>query len=490
MDMQWLRIREAGRVAVVLAVCLVAAAIGGTARAQGTGGADEKLVLRVGTMSDLNTPNPFKACCNADYEFLFLNYDMLLSFGQDDLRAAPGLAEECTPSSDYMTWTCRIRSGATWQDGVPLTSRDVAFTYEFILNNGSAGALYKNYLPYEPTFETPDDETLIWKSTRPTFAPIVPPWVYILPEHVWGQHDGEDPKAIKTVPNVPTVGSGPFQLVEWEPGQFFRMEANKDYWGGAPAIDEIVFKVFANQETMVQELKSGDIDVADDLNATLFKSLDGESEIETLQTVSDWWPSLAFNFGGQGPDATNLPALKDVRVRQAVAHAIDKERIVDSVYQGLAAAGDTIVRPASAYWHLDISEAEEYVFNPEGSRRILGEAGYVDTDGDGVREDPKTGEPLELEIPVVTSTLGAVDIGKLIEPWLEDVGFAVTLKPMSESRVLQVWGTGEFDAYIWYWSGDPDPDFIMSVYTAGQCLGWSDGCYSDPKFDEMYEQQR
>lgn len=478
------------RVALVLAICLVGSGMAGTALAQDAGGAPEKLTLRVGSMSDLNTENPFKSCCNADYEFLFLNYDLLLQFGREDLRAAPGLAEKCTPTEDYLTWTCDIRSGVEWHDGTPFTARDIAFTYEFILNNGSAGSLYKNYLPYDPTFETPDDTTLIWRSTQPTFAPIVPPWAYILPEHVWGKYDGQDPKTIKSAPNIPAVGTGPFQLVEWEPGQFFRFESNENYWGGAPTIDEIVFNVYDNQESMVQALKVGDIDVADDLNATLFRSLDGEANIRTFESISDWWPSFAFNFGGQGPDATNLAALQDVRVRQAIAHAIDKQRIVDAVYQGFATPGDTIVRPASAFWHLDVPAAEEFAFDPDQARRILEDAGYKDTDGDGVREDPSTGEPLQLQVPVVTSTLGAVDASKLIEPWLEDVGLDIRMQPVSESRVLEAWETGAFDAYIWYWSGDPDPDFISSIYITDQCLGWSDGCYSNPDYDALYEQQR
>ena len=323
----------------------------------------QKIVLNVGAIEDMVTDNPWKACCTGEYEMMFLNYDMLLTFAQEDLSAAPGLATGCTPSSDSMTWTCSIRSGIRWSDGEPLTSRDVAFTYRFVLENGIS--LYENYLPFNPTFETPNDQTLIWKAERPTFAPIVPPWIYIVPEHIWSQYEGMTPKEIKSVSNTPSVGSGPFQLAEWRPGQLWRMEANPDYWGGAPAIDEVVFRVFNNQEAMAQAVRSGDIDVAGDLNPSLFLALKDQADIHTAKTLPDWWLNLAFNFGGQGSDATNDPALQDLSVRQAIAHAIDKQAIVDLVYRGFALPGDTVVRPASTAWHLDLPPDQEFAFDPD-----------------------------------------------------------------------------------------------------------------------------
>ena len=220
------------RLLAIGAVLALTIGIGGSALAQDTG-TDEKLILNVGLTEDFVSPNPFVACCTADYEMLFLNYDMLLNFDPVDLTPAPGLATECTSTSDHMTYTCDIREGVMWSDGQPLTAEDIAFTYTFIVENKGT-SVFGDYFPFEPTFEAPDATTLIWHSQKPTFAPEIPPWVYILPKHIWEPLDGASAQEIKGFKNVPSVGSGAFNLVEWEPGKFFRMEANKDYWYGTP----------------------------------------------------------------------------------------------------------------------------------------------------------------------------------------------------------------------------------------------------------------
>lgn len=471
--------------AVAISATMSGAPLGGTAIAQET--VDDPVVLRVGTTEDMVTDNPFFACC-AEYEMLNLNYDKLLDFVPEDLSAGPGLAEECVPSDDHMTWTCAIQPGLKWSDGTPLTSRDVAFTFRFIVENRIPQ--YRGYFPFDPTFETPDDTTLIWKAQEPTFAPIVPPYVYIVPEHVWSRYDGEETKTIKAARNTPSIGSGPFILTEWEKGQYWRMERNENYWGSEPVVDEVVYQVYSNDEGMVQALKNGDIDIANDIIPSLRSSLEGVPGIKVHVTLSDWWLNLAFNFGGQGPDATNNSALHDITVRRAITYAIDKQSIADRVYLGTATPGDTVIRPASAFWHLDIPREEEYAFDPDLAVQTLEEAGYVDSDGDGVREDPSSGEPLDLEIAASQATTGAVDSGKLIEGWLENVGIGVSLQPVTEGKMYDIWGTGDWDAYIWYWYGDPDPDYQLSVFTSDQCGGWSDGCYQDPTFDRLYEEQR
>lgn len=481
--------RTIGRAWAVLAVCLLMAAFAGSASAQdATEVGDEKVVLRVGTTEDMVTDNPWYACCGGDYEMLNINYDKLLEFKPEDLSAGPGLAEECVPNEDSTTWACTLRPGLKWSDGTPLTSSDVAFTFRFIVDNRIPQ--YRGYFPFEPTFETPNDTTLIWKAEQPTFAPVVPPYVYIVPEHVWAKYDGEDAKTIKAARNTPAVGSGPFTLTEWEKGQFWRMERNPYYWGEEPVVDEVTFQIYSNQEAMALALKNGEIDIAADILPSLRESLEGVPDIEVHVTLSDWWLNLAFNFGGQGAEATNHPALGDIIVRRAIAHAIDKQTLADKVYLGTAAPGDTVIRPASAFWHLDIPAEEEYAFDPDLARQMLEEAGYKDTDDDGIREDPDSGEPLDLEIAASQETTGAVDAGRLIKGWLEDVGIGVDLASLSEGKMYDIWATGDWDAYIWYWYGDPDPNYQLSVFASDQCGGWSDGCFSDPEYDRLYEKQR
>jgi peptide/nickel transport system substrate-binding protein len=471
----------------VVVIVLVGTVLGGLAHAQSA--APGKIVLHVGTTGDIVSPNPFKACCGSEYEMMFMNYDMLFGFKKSDLTFDPsaGLAESYKHSDDYMTWTFNIRPGINWSDGQPLTSKDIAFTYRFIVDN-QMGA-FDDYLPYGPTFDTPNDTTLIWHSTQPTFAPTVPPWIPILPEHIWSKFDG-DKTAAKEFENVPAVGSGPFHLESWKQGQGWVMTANKDYWYGSPTIDEVDFQVFDNQEAMANALKSGQIDFAEALTPSLFNSLKGQPDIATHVAPPGYFDNFAFNFGSpQQPDDTHLPAVGDLAFRQAVSYAIDRQTIVSGILQGQGSVGTTITMPQSP-WHYDPPADQQFTFDPEKAKEILDQAGYVDTNGDGIRNDPKTGDELILDTLTINSLTYSNDEGKVIQSNLKDVGIGVKLIPVSESRAYVVWGKGDYDAYIWDWGGDPDPDFILSIFTTHQCLSWSDGCYSNPQFDQMYDKQK
>ncbi|MEA2581029.1 MAG: peptide/nickel transport system substrate-binding protein [Actinomycetota bacterium] len=456
------------------------------ARAQSASPAGD-VVLRVGETADLISANPYAVSAGSDWTVVTGQYDMLMKFSDEDLSPAPSLATGCTPSTDHLTWTCKLRPGLKWSDGQPLTSADVKFSYQFVIDHKIPQ--YRSYFSSDPVFETPDESTFIWKTDAPSFAFDMPPWVYVVPEHVWSQYDGDDLKTIKAVENVPSVVSGPFQLTAWDHGQGWTMTRNPNFWGPTPTIDRIEFSLYTNQEAMAQALKNGEIDVADGLTPGLYKSVQKTPNIVGQEVISDWWLNLAFNFGGQGPNADPLPALHDITVRKAIQMAIDKQAIVDKVYQGTADPGDTIIRQASTYWHLDIPAAQEIPFDPPGANDLLDQAGYVDTNGDGVREDPKTGDELRLRIPASQDTTGAVDAGQLIVGFLKEIGIAVDLQPVTDAKMNDFWAAGNFDAYIWYWSGDPDPNYQLFVYTSAQCGAWEDGCWKDPTFDALYEEQ-
>ncbi len=482
------RLRRPIMLLAVVAAASAATAIPFAGAQTATPAAGEDLALRVGVVSDLITDNPWAVSAGSDWVVVTLQYDMMLKFASKDLSPAPSLATGCEPNADSTEWTCTLREGLKWSDGSALTSRDIAFTYRFVIDNKIPQ--YKSYFPFNPTFETPNDQTLIWTAEQPTFAPDMPPWVYIVPEKVWAPYDGEGLRAIRAVENTPSIGSGPFTLTDWKPGQGWTMERNPYFWGEEPEVDRIEYRLYSNQEAMIQALRNGEIDFADGLKPSLIASVEGIDDVQVQRVVSDWWLNLAFNFGGQGPDADALPALHDITVRQAIAMAIDKQAIAEKVYRGTATAGDTIIRPASAYWHLDIPAEDEIAYDPAAANDLLDGAGYVDTDDDGIREDPQTGDPLELLIPASQDTTGAVESGELIDGFLQQIGVGVELRPVSDAKMNDFWGAGNFDAYIWYWSGDPDPNYQLFVFTSEQCGAWSDGCWQDPAFDALYEEQR
>jgi len=489
----------------------------GTASAQSSE-PDQPVIYDLGIDSDVTSLNPWKLCCGWDYEYLELVYDVGITYSQEDLAAAPKIVTSWTPSEDHMSYTLKVRTDAVWQDGEPLTVEDVAFTFNFISKYDMP--FFIGYFPFNPTFEVVDEETLIWRADKPMFSPEVPAYSMILPEHIWGQFDtaGDPPAdgaskaeldayeaklkvgrtAAREFTNEHPIGSGPFLFDEYVKGQYMHFVANPDYWGGAPsvndptAIDEIYIRVYGNKEAMTQALKAGELDFADGLTPALFNSLEGVENIETHVADAGTWGDIAFNFGGQsGGKATNHPALQDLVVRQAIAYSIDKQEIVDKVFQGTAAVGDSVLTPGkNGSWYLDIPPELEYSYDPAKANQILDDAGYLDTDGDGVREMPDGTNPLKLEFIAINDVDGSVDTGLLMEGYLRDIGIEMQTTTVDTNKAYEIWGAGEFDALIWDWSPDPDPDFILSVFTTGECGGWSNGCYSNPEYDALYIAQK
>jgi peptide/nickel transport system substrate-binding protein len=473
---------------VAAAAAMVMLALGLALPSMTATAADEDTkVLRIGVPTDLNTANPFAVATNSDWNVVTTQYDMMLKFSDEDLSAAPSLAEGCEPNDDYTEWTCTIRDDVKWSDCTPMTSRDIAFTYEFVME--TRAPLYRSYFSQNPTFETPDDQTLIWKSPEPTFYPDTPPWVYIIPEHIWSDLEGKELKEIKAYENVPSVTTGPYFVSEVNQGQNWTLEKNPYYWGDEPNFDEIRYQLFTNQDAMVQALKNGEIDVAAYLETALLPALESESNITVQRDVSDWWLNLAFNFGGQGPDADPLPALQDKDVRTAIAMAIDKQGIIDKAYNGAGVPGESIVRKASVFWHYDVPDEDLIPFDPAAANTLLDEAGYEMGDN-GVRVDPQNGEPLRIRMPVSQGTSGAVIAGQLIVGYLAEIGIEVELSPVTDGKMYDYWEAGNFDAYIWYWTGDPDPNYQLSVFTTDECLQLSDGCWSNEEYDAMFEEQQ
>jgi len=487
---------------VVLAVALVPAA-GVSAQSQsGEEGQEEKLTFIVGTTADLNTANPFGASDSTDYEMLILAYDLLLNYSPSDLSAVPGLAESWEVSEDGRTWTFKIREGVKWSDGTPLTAHDIAFSFNFTWKNKGTG-VFRSYVGVPKSFTAPDDTTFVWEMEEATTSPLVPPYVPILPEHIWKKYDGLDYTHIEGFKNVPAVGSGAFVLEDWKPGEFFRMSANKEYWDGAPIIDEVIFRVFENQETMLLALKSGEIDAAEGIEPSLFESLQNEPTIEMIASNENEMSNLAFNlipegekaaagaYGGD-PDAvsTSHPALQDVNVRRAIAHSIDKQTMVDTMLLGYGSVADSFLLPVFSQWYKPAEGDQLYDFDIEEANRLYDEGGYLDTDGDGVREMPNGGEPLVFDLVALADDTYSPDASKLIKGWLELTGWKVDMHVVSTKRALDLWGISDFDAYVWGWGGEPDPEFMLSIFTTDECGIWSDGCYSDKAYDEMYEAQR
>lgn len=446
---------------------------------------DQKVVYTMGSLEDLHSPNPFEATALSDYEALMLSYQMLYGFGQADLSPVSEIAQwPPKHSADGKTWTFKINEGLLFSDGTPLTAHDVAFTYNLI-NENSLGT-YASELGKpidENAFEAPDDTTLIWHMKEPSMAPESPPWVPILPEHIWSRFQGVDNATVKSYKNIPAIGSGPFTLTEWKTGQYWKFERNP-YWSGQqPTVDEIVFRHYQNPEALKLALTNGEIDGADSIPPAMLPSLQADPNITLNLAQSTVWDDLAFNFAGSGD-----PSLRNLNVRLALAHAIDKQVLVDRVLMGYGIVGDSVVAPTYKRWYQPPAAGTELAYDPEAAKALLDQEGYKDRDGDGKRETPK-GDPWSLEVTAVTDWPNSVAEAKLIQGWFRDIGIDTSLKGVSTEKVTDLWSKQDFDMYVWGWGGSPDPNFILSIFLTNQCLWWSDGCYSDPAYDKLYDEQ-
>jgi peptide/nickel transport system substrate-binding protein len=448
-----------------------------------------KVVLTVGLTQDLDSPNVTVGFLVSDYELWNLQYTTLTDKAADDFETIPSLAESWEGSDDGLTWTYTLREGLKWSDGEPLTAEDIAYT---INRSREEEWLNHSATVVNITAEATDDRTVVLTSSEPD--PKLPTMdVYIVPKHVYEKISA---KELRKYPARDGVGSGPFTLTEWQKGQFWRMEANPNYWGGKPAIDEVVFRVFRNPAAMVAALRKGEIDAAHDVPSQAFKQLENVEGIEAVQGQQGGFDELALNAG----DAYGKPhpAIMDLRVRQAIAHSIDKETIVERVLAGLGTPATTMSPSANPDWIPELTEDEDYEFDLEKANGILDDAGYMDTNGDGVREMPGGGNELRFRYAIRTESDIAAPIAEFVSGWLDEIGIATRIKGYDDSQLTEVIGKGEYEMFVWGWTPFVDPDPMLSYMTCDMLSldpedptnYYNDASWCDREYDQLYQEQK
>jgi peptide/nickel transport system substrate-binding protein len=490
-----MRLPLRGRIAIVTAsVGLVLALL---LPAAGSASAADPLILRTGSTQTVSGLNPWQVVYVVDFEIMTLNYDTLVGFGPN-VDPVPGFAESWTKSADGHTWTFKIRPGMKWSDGQPATSEDARWTIQFVLDavkkKQTLGAGYlEPYLTAAgvTAVSAPDPQTLV-VTTNLNNPLLLQSYVPILPEHVWSKID---PKvAATTYPNnAPVVGTGPYQVVEYKPGQFVRLQRNPNYWGQQGAADQIVITTFKNDDTMVQALKTGELDYARDVPATQFDQLKSAGgPIVAVEGVSNQFNELAFNCYTKpipGGGASTL-ALQDPAFRDALGYAIDKQDIVNKAFQGHAALGDTQVTPFQAGWHTTPTDVRP--FDIAMAKSKLDAAGYP-LNASGQRLD-KQQKPIVLRLswPGDPSEAKAA---QLIVAWFGQLGIKVNAAASDSAKLgeqilpPEAGGKAQFDMFIWDWVGDPDPTSLLKVLTTGEIGASSDSLWSNPEYDALYDKQ-
>ncbi|MEX2274818.1 MAG: ABC transporter substrate-binding protein [Actinomycetota bacterium] len=465
----------------------------------------EKVVFTIGDTSEPSSLNPMAGYLATDFIFWNWAYHLPITFAMDDLSAVPDMVTDVQTSEDGMTFVYTLDDTLTWSDGQPVTAEDFEFTMNLYKDNHAY--LPQNYLTLLESIEVtgPNEVTLV--STEPTslYSGDIPyMYTYILPQHIW---EGlEKPKQFK---NIPMVGSGPFIVTEYETGQFVRMERNPEWEGTEPAMDEIIYQIFKSEDAEAEALKAGEIDFAYIDSANIYNDLATQPNIETMAGTIPSFDEIAMNTGSSfqdpegafEPHGDGHPALTDPVVRQAIRKAINSEEITEKVLLGYGLPGTSIIPPVSvagARW--EPTGEEVLTWDIPAANQMLEDAGYVDTDDDGVREMPEgslePGRPLEFRYYTQTNDQNTINAAPFIQEWLSQIGIDAKETPMTSGRLGDEINAGTFDLFHWGWIPDPDPDSALSWFQCeqrppdGAAYGNNDSYYCNPEYDEMYLDQR
>jgi peptide/nickel transport system substrate-binding protein len=489
--------------ATVAALVALASGVGASSSptAAPSASGHQKVTFVYGSTREPSSLNPMIGYLAVEFYFWAWTYHLPISFAVNDLGAAPDLVTHVDTSPDGRTFTYTIRDDVTWSDGVPLTAKDVAFTLN--LYKSKHAYLPQAYLKLVDSVTAPDDTTVVLHTTQPTslFSGAVPYlYTYILPEHVWSKLDQP-----KNFDNVPSVGSGPFYIAEYQPGQFVRLERNK-YWSGPdPHIDEIIYRIFKNEDAEAEALKSGEIDFGYFDSANVLNSLKGQPNIATEVGTVPEFDELAMNTGSavqpaQGafkPHGDGHPALADPVVRRAIRMAVDSKELVDKVLLGYGEPGTSIVPPVSIAGARWVPTGSDLIpFDLKAAAKLLEDHGYRDTNGDGIREMPGGGRPLDFRYYVRTVNENTVKAAPFIQDWLRQIGIKTEVTALTDGRLTDEINAGTYDLFQWDWLPDPDPDSLLAYFTCdqrppdGHTYGNDDSYHCDPVYDRLYQEQR
>ena len=461
--------------------------------------AADPVTLSVGTTQDLDASNPFNTELVVGYEAFELTYSLLVDFDKD-AHPAPGFADSWERSADRVTF--HIGAGRKWSDGEPATSDDVCYSWGLALaaiaDDSYIGSGYLDPGVKDAgvtKIECPDPTTFIAYTADPSDR-VFQVYVPILPKHIWGKDDYK--KIAEEKFDAPLVGTGPYTLAEWKTGQFARFERNPNFWGKQGFEDEVVLRFFAdNTDTMVQALKSGELDYAHGVNSDQFKQLQADPTYTTVAGAANGWTQLAFNTYGTGTGKTikgggaSTNALQDAAFRDALGYATDHQALVDRVLGGFGDPGDTVVPPVLTDFH--VTPDSTRTFNIDLAKQKLDAAGYV-LGSDGKRLD-KEGKPINLRLYYPNTDDNYKKVAQFVEQWYGELGIGVTHQSFDSDTLTSLLlppeggGTAKYDIELWGWSGSPDPNGLLYVFLCNQIGTSSDSLYCNKTYDDLYDKE-
>lgn len=470
------------------------------------GGGEKKVATISFTTGDPDSLNPLYAS-TWTAEVAFEMYLLPLWNIDKDGKYFPELAEELPTldnggvSKDGLTLTLKLNPKAKWSDGQPVTAQDAVFTYDMIMSDKNT--VYSRYPwdTYVENIKAVDEHTLEIKLNQPYAdwpTSLFTGLSRVIPAHILKPvYDKEGTLDNAPWNRLPTVGNGPFLLTEYEKASHLIFKANPDYWQGAPKLDEIHFRLMEDRAAQLAALASGESDIGSYIigsEVSEIAKMGGSSNPEPMKIMSADNGYQLVMFENVDPKTAH-PAMTDPNVRRALAEAIDRELIINELYNGL-------YQVAATYWHgtvYDNPNLKPYAFDPDHAKKLLDEAGWVDKNGDQVRE--KDGQDLALRYVYISGDDTANTLVVTIQQMLADVGVKVELLPNTQEVLWASYAdngplaSGQYD--LTHWSDGmayfPSPD--TSYFLCGQIpspeapdgYNWFGIC--DKTMDDLFQKQ-
>ena len=441
-------------------------------------------VLNIAMQDDVKTLNPCKASDVWSWNVIGWFYDSTITRDKN-MELIPWMAVNWSYSTDNPTWAnLTLRNDIRWSDGEPMDGNDLVFTYNFFAGAPGYGAQVPRYLSsvmpliWDNNSDGTPDWVGVWVDPNDPYtvhyhlseqsATFVTDTLamFVLPEHIWKDHTGSDKFSWPTNADdyqKATVGTGLFKLDTWVPLQYTKLVANEDYFKGWPNtehIDTIYFRIYQSTDAAVMALQSGEIDyIAWTIPPGYLPQLVQNSEITISQTDELGFFYMAWNL--RRTPFNLLP------LRQAMAHATDKQTIVSRLLLNYGSVGTSVVSPANKVWCN--SSVTTYAYDLDAARAILDAQGWKDTDGDGWRELPDIGDR---EIVILTPPADydpiRAEAGRMIADSCQKIGLNVVSKPTDFGTIVtKVYDEHDFDAYILGWSiGGLEPSYLQDFFTS------------------------
>ena len=473
---------------VLLAAACAAGLLAGCSKisTSTSGGATNRTihgVLRIGNNSEPDNMNPVVGNQQIETDLSMFWGGYLLNWTDQSKFIGELATEEPTPenggiSKDGLSITYHLRKGVKWQDGPEFTADDVIYTWQQVMNpkNNVANRLGYDYIT---SIDKKDDYTIVVHLRKP-YAPFVATFFTmsstaypILPKHLLSQYPDLNRIPFDDKP----VGTGPFIVEKWEHGSLITMVANPNYWRGRPKLQKVEYHIIPNENTLLIELRSHEIDFTFNASATQYESLRDIPGTKVILVPFTQYGQLAFN--------TTVPTLQDLRVRQALTYATDRNELIQKVSHGVNIPADTDQPPFLWAYNKNV---KKYPYDPVMAGRLFDQAGWT-MGSDGYRHNAK-GERLSIQITGSTGRADSIAIEEVVQAQWRKVGVEVTIKNYESPQLFASYGAGgilqrdKFEVGIYSWVNGVDPD-NSTLWMCNQVPPIGQNVYKicDPKID-------